>query len=98
MLSDITSFEQFRDKMIAADYDEVLERHWEAGVTVPVHTHPFEANALVTQGEMWLTEQGSLARHLLPGDRFNLQANVHHEERYGQQGATIWVARRARCG
>ena len=95
MPPDITTFEQFRDNMIAAGYEEVLERRWEAGATVPIHTHPFEANALVTQGEMWLTEQGSPAKHLLPGDRFNLQANIPHDERYGQQGATYWVARRS---
>ena len=65
MLSDTTTFEQFRDEMIAAGYEEVLERHWEAGVTIPIHTHPFEANALVIQGEMWLAEQGGTAQRLL---------------------------------
>ena len=94
MPSEITTFEQFRDKMIAVGYEEVVEKRWEAGATAPTHTHPFEANALVTQGEMWLTEHAGLAKHLLPGDRFNLQAHVKHEERYGDQGATLWVARR----
>ena len=96
MLSDTTTFEQFRDEMIAAGYEEVLERHWEAGVTIPIHTHPFEANALVIQGEMWLAEQGGTAQRLQPGDSFHLLAEVPHEERYGPQGATYWVARGAR--
>jgi quercetin dioxygenase-like cupin family protein len=47
------------------------------------------------QGEMWLAEQGGPARRLAVGDRFHLQANVPHEERYGPQGAIYWVARRA---
>ena len=62
---------------------------------VPVHTHPFEANALVVKGEMWLTEPGGPARRLVPGDRFHLPAHAPHDERYGPVGATYWVARRA---
>ena len=89
------SFEMFRDEMLAAGYEEVLERAWAPGAKAPIHTHPFEASALVFQGEMWLTEQGGTARRLQAGDRFHLQANVPHEERYGPQGAIYWVARRA---
>ncbi len=89
------TFEMFRDEMLAAGYEEVLERAWAPCAEAPIHTHPFEANALVFQGEMWLTEQGGTARRLQAGDRFHLQANVPHEERYGPQGAIYWVARRA---
>ena len=88
------TFEKFRDDMLAAGYDEVLERPWAPGAKAPIHAHPFEADALVVQGEMWLTEQGGAARRLEAGDRFHLQANVLHEERYGPQGAIYWVARR----
>jgi hypothetical protein len=42
---------------------------------------------------MWLSCEGH-TRHLLPGDRFKLQRDVPHAERYGPQGATYWVARR----
>jgi len=89
------TFEEFRDGMLAAGYQEVLERRWAPGAKASIHTHPFEANALVAHGEMWLTEQGGTARRLDAGDRFHLQANVPHEERYGPQGAIYWVARRA---
>ena len=89
------TFEKFRDDMLAAGYEEVLERPWAPCAEVATHTHPFEANALVIQGEMWLTEQGGTARRLEAGDRFHLQANMPHEERYGPQGAIYWVARRA---
>ena len=89
------TFEKFRDDMLAAGYEEVLKRQWEPLTLVPTHSHPFEANALVVQGEMWLTEQGGTVRRLEAGDRFQLGANVSHEERYGPQGATYWVARRA---
>jgi hypothetical protein len=89
------TFDQFRHDMLAAGYDEVVARPWPPGAEAPVHTHPFEADALVVQGEMWLTEPGGTARRLEAGDRFHLQANVPHEERYGPQGATYWVARQA---
>ena len=51
--------DQFRAEMLAAGYDEVLERPWAPGTMLDTHTHPFEANAIVVQGEMWLTVEGS---------------------------------------
>jgi len=48
---------------------------------------------VVAGGEMWLTcESGT--RHLTPGDTFSLAREVPHSEKYGSQGATVWVARR----
>ena len=89
------SFDEFRSEMLAAGYDEVLQRPWEPGAVAPTHTHSFEANAVVVQGQRWLTEEGGPERELGPGDRFHLQANVPHAERYGPEGATYWVARKA---
>ena len=89
------TLEQFRADMLAAGYDEVLERPWAPGTVVATHTHPFEANAIVVQGEMWLAVEDGPARQLLPGDRFHLQPGVPHSERYGACGATYWVARRS---
>jgi quercetin dioxygenase-like cupin family protein len=86
-------FETFRDTALADGFYEVVERRWEPGSVVATHSHPFAANALVVQGEMWLTVAGG-TQHLKPGDRFALAAGVPHEERYGPQGATYWVARR----
>jgi hypothetical protein len=42
---------------------------------------------------MWLA-QGGHERHLRPGDRFALEREVPHAERYGAEGAAYWVARR----
>lgn len=88
------TFDQFRTTMLAEGYDEVLERVWAPGTVLETHTHPFEANAVVVQGEMWLAVENGEAKRLLPGDRFHLQANVLHSEHYGPEGATYWVARR----
>lgn len=87
------SFEQFAQQARAAGFDEVLSRAWAADTVLQTHTHPFAVQALVVQGEMWLTVDGQ-TRHLLPGDRFALAREHPHAERYGAAGATYWVARR----
>jgi quercetin dioxygenase-like cupin family protein len=87
------SFDSFRRRALAAGADEVVERRWAPDQIVETHEHPFDADALVTEGEMWLTCGGE-TRHLGPGDTFQIAAGTPHAERYGPQGATYWVARR----
>lgn len=87
------SFDQFRTAALARGFDEVLERQWQPGTVLDTHTHDFAVDALVVQGEMWLTVGGD-TRRLLPGDTFTLDRAVPHAERYGAEGATYWVARR----
>lgn len=87
------SLEVFRATSQAAGFDEVLERRWAPDTVLDTHTHDFDADAVVVQGEMWLSCEGRTA-HLLAGDRFALARLVPHAERYGPAGATFWVARR----
>jgi AraC-like ligand binding domain len=87
------TFEAFSAEYRAAGFDEVLERQWQPNTVIDTHTHPFSVQALMVQGEMWLTV-GPSTRHLKPGDRFDLGADTPHAERYGAEGATYWVARR----
>lgn len=94
---DHISFETFEATARAEGFDEIVERRWAAGAVVETHTHPFALRARVVQGEMWLYI-GAEVRHLLPGDTFAFDAEVAHAERYGDQGATYWVARRAANG
>lgn len=89
-----TSFTQFETSAKAQGFDEALERRWEPLTVLDTHSHPFAAKATVVQGEMWLTVNGE-TQHLLPGDGFELAQGVPHSERYGTDGATYWVARRA---
>lgn len=58
-----------------------------------IHTHNFDAEAVVKQGEMWLTCDGT-TQHLTVGDTFAIGRQIPHSERYGSQGAAYWVARR----
>jgi len=88
-----TRFEEFKATQLAQGFDEVLERQWAPNTVLADHTHPFAVEALVVQGELWLS-CGDDTRHLQAGDRFELAAGVPHAERYGEQGATYWVARR----
>ena len=87
------TFESFSAEHRAAGFDEVLERRWQPDTVVDTHAHPFAVQALVVQGEMWLTV-GSRTQHLKAGERFELEPDVPHAERYGREGATYWVARR----
>jgi hypothetical protein len=87
------TFDTFGISARSQGFDEVLERHWKPGTVVDTHTHGFAVKALVVQGEMWL-RCGERTLHLLPGDTFQLEREVPHDERYGPEGATYWVARR----
>lgn len=90
------TFQEFEADALARGFDEVLVRDWSPNQVVDEHRHPFAADALVVDGEMWLTEADG-TRHLLPGDTFTLQPDVPHSERYGTHGATYWVARRGKA-
>jgi len=88
-------FEQFESEALAAGFDEVVERRWEANAILDTHRHPFGVGALMVAGDLWLTI-GEETRHLRPGDRFEIPRNEPHAERYGTQGAVFWIARRHR--
>jgi quercetin dioxygenase-like cupin family protein len=88
------TFEAFKTKQLEAGFDEVIERTWQPNTVLDTHTHPFAVDALVVHGEMWLTVNGQ-TQHLLPQDCFTLARDVPHEERYGAEGATYWVARKS---
>jgi quercetin dioxygenase-like cupin family protein len=87
------TFEQFDAVARAQGFDEILEREWAPGLALQTHTHPFSVHALVARGEFWLTT-GDATRHLRAGDTFDLAREVPHAERYGADGATVWIARR----
>jgi mannose-6-phosphate isomerase-like protein (cupin superfamily) len=87
------TFDGFKQHWLSAGFDEVLERTWPRDTQIPIHTHPFTAQALVQQGEMWLTLDGQ-TQHLTPGCTFHVPSGTPHAERYGPEGAVFWVARK----
>ena len=87
------SFSEFEADAKAQGFDEVIERRWSPGLVLQPHVHAFALDALVVQGEMWLTV-GADTQHLQAGQAFELGRNIEHSERYGAEGAVVWVARR----
>ena len=87
------SFADFEADARASGFTEVLVRQWAPLTVLETHVHTFAVKAIVVQGEMWLTV-GDDVRPLRAADRFELAGDVPHAERYGAEGATVWVARR----
>jgi quercetin dioxygenase-like cupin family protein len=87
------TYDEFEAAARAEGFDEVLVREWKPGQVLETHTHPFAVKALVVSGEFWLT-CGEQTRHVRTGDGFELARDVPHSERYGDNGATFWAARR----
>jgi len=89
----LPDFETFSRQARTEGFDEVIERSWAPNTVLETHTHPFAVKAVLVQGQMWLTVDGQ-TQVLQRGDRFALAREVPHDERYGPEGATYWVARR----
>lgn len=87
------TFSEFEAQARAQGFQEVLERNWAPDTVLDTHVHPFAVQALIVRGDMWLTVGGD-TRPLHAGDTFTLGREIAHSERYGDKGATIWVARR----
>ena len=86
------TFEQFKSATTAKGFDEVLTREWEANHETPVHEHSFEAFGYIVKGEFWLTMDGETT-HLQQGDTFQVARHMSHQEKYGPQGTSLWIAR-----
>jgi hypothetical protein len=89
----ITDFHGFEQQALADGFDEAVVREWAPNLVVASHRHSFAAKAIVVRGEMWL-DVGEGPRHIPVGGTFELAAQAIHDERYGPEGATYWVARR----
>ena len=87
-------FDQFRLLMLAAGYDEVIQRDWAPHTRMEEHHHPFEANGIVVSGVMKLLIEGEPEITLNSGDTYHVLAGIKHAECYGDEGATVWAARK----
>ncbi len=83
----------FARQLKADGFTETVTVAREAGAMLGTHTHPFEARALVLQGELEICVDGQPRRYA-SGDVFHLQAHCPHEETYGPQGVTYLVGRK----
>ena len=87
------TFDAFKQSKLSEGFDEVLVREWAPNFANEPHTHPFDTEAWVVQGEYWLTAEGRTT-HLKKGDVFTLTRGIVHSERYGPEGAVFWAARK----
>ena len=87
---------EFEAKLRAEGYTEITTRTVDKQMDTPVHTHPFDAYAMVLEGEMSVI-CGSETTTCRTGDTFQLSAGREHTEHYGPQGARYIVGRRYRA-
>ena len=89
------NFDLFESNARAAGFDEAVVREWDPDTVVETHAHPFDADAVVTKGEMWLT-CGDITRHLKPGDTFTLASGTHSMQSVMVRRAPLIGSRDAR--
>ncbi|MGL4577037.1 MAG: cupin domain-containing protein [Burkholderiaceae bacterium] len=85
--------DEFAQSLRDQGFGEIVTVTRPAAQSLDVHTHPFEAKALILQGEIRL-ELAGVSRTYAVGDVFHLQAHEPHAEFYGPQGVTYLVGRK----
>ena len=85
--------EAFTDMLTKEGFPDAVLVEREPNVAMDVHSHPFEAKALIVEGELHI-RVGDDDRLYRVGDVFHLPANVEHAEQYGPQGVKYLVGRK----
>lgn len=81
-------------KMVTSEgFEEPVMVERDANGFMDVHTHPFEAKALILDGYIDIG-LGSDSQRFEPGDVFHLTHEQPHWERYGPNGVVYLSARR----
>jgi quercetin dioxygenase-like cupin family protein len=85
--------ETFLAELAASGFGEALTVQREPDGFVDLHSHPFEARALILSGLLSLQVDG-VERVYPQGSVFHLPAGQPHVERYGPAGVTYLVGRK----
>ena len=83
----------FTEMLLKEGFPDAVLVTREANITMDVHTHPFEAKALIVDGELHIRVDDD-ERLYRVGDVFHLPANKAHAERYGPNGVSYLVGRK----
>ena len=83
----------FTESLAKEGFPEAVVVTREANITMGVHEHPFEAKALILEGELHI-RVGDTEQVYKVGDVFQLPANKPHAERYGPNGVKYLVGRK----
>lgn len=85
--------EQFLNMVRAEGFNEVVRVAREPGAMLESHTHPFEAKALILDGEIRISSATG-DRTYRAGEIFHLHAHEPHAEFYGPDGVQYLVGRK----
>ena len=85
----------FEARLRTEGYPEIRTNQLEPNRHNAEHSHPFDVLALVLEGEITLTTEGS-GRTYRAGDEFSMEAGCKHVEDAGPQGVRYLVGRRPR--
>jgi quercetin dioxygenase-like cupin family protein len=85
--------DDFIEMLAREGFKETVLVEREANGFVEDHAHPFEAKALILEGELTI-RCGTKETRYRTGDVFHLLANETHWERYGPDGVCYLVGRK----
>lgn len=85
--------QEFRNQLAAEGVTTIVVVEREPNGSLDTHSHPFEARALILDGEITIIAD-SCTVHCRAGDTFQLAANVPHKESYGPQGVKYLAGRK----
>ena len=85
--------DQFVELLRQEGFEQLVTVEREPNGALELHRHPFEAKALILDGELRLVQDGreQVCRR---GDQFHLAAHAPHSESYGPQGVRYLVGRK----
>jgi quercetin dioxygenase-like cupin family protein len=85
----------FVNALASEGFAEPVKVHRDPNGFLDLHTHPFEAKALILEGEIRIVV-ASNEQTYRAGDVFQLPENTPHAEYYGPIGVTYLVGRKSR--
>ena len=85
--------QDFEAQLKADNFDEITLLEKPVGYAMGEHQHPFEARALITQGDITLIVNGVSTTYGV-GDIFRLPAQTPHHENAAPNGVTYLVGRK----
>ena len=87
------NIQEFEAQLKADNFEEIVTLEKPIGYAMGEHTHPFEARALITKGDITLTVNGVSTTYGV-GDIFRLPAQTLHHENAVPHGVTYLVGRK----
>lgn len=85
--------QDFEAQLMAENFDPGVTISKPVGYSMEEHAHPFEAWALITQGDITLRVHGESTTYV-EGDVFRLSADTPHHESAVPNGVTYLVGRK----